>query len=93
MTNKICFLCGGPAKYDDPLDDHHIWGGALRNKSEKYGLKVPLHHFKCHIFGPQAAHNNGNTMQLICEYGQRKWMEETGGTTEDFIREFYRNYL
>lgn len=30
---------------------------------------------------------------MLHEYGQRKWMEETGGSVEDFIREFGRNYL
>jgi hypothetical protein len=28
--------------YADPLDKHHIFGGAYRKKSEKYGLYVYL---------------------------------------------------
>lgn len=87
-----CFLCGrnGAA---DPLDRHHIFGAAYRKKSEKLGLVVYLCHNRCHIFGPLAAHQNRDTMQKLHEYGQRKAMEEQGWTTDDFIREFGRNYL
>ena len=56
-------------------------------------LTVYLHGDECHRNGPNAAHRNPQTRQMLHEYGQRKWMEETGGTTEDFIREFGRNYL
>lgn len=91
-SDQQCWLCGenGAA---DPLDRHHIFGGANRKKSERYGLVVRLCHHSCHIFGPEAAHNNKETMRLLHEYGQRKAMEEQGWTTEDFIREFGRNYL
>lgn len=54
---------------------------------------VYLCHNRCHIFGPQAAHQNRETMRKLHEYGQRKAMEEQGWTTEDFIREFGRNYV
>lgn len=89
---RQCWLCGrnGTA---DPLDRHHIFGGYNRKKSEKYGLVVDLCHSRCHIFGPEAAHNNADTMRRLREYGQRKAMEENGWTTEDFIREFGKNYL
>lgn len=30
---------------------------------------------------------------MLSEYGQRKWMNDTGGSVEDFIREFGRNYI
>lgn len=89
---RSCWLCGANG-YADPLDSHHLFGGAYRKKSEKYGLKVYLCHHKCHIFGEDAAHNNKDTMQMLHEYGQRKAMEEQGWSTEDFIREFGKNYL
>lgn len=54
---------------------------------------VDLCHHDCHIFGQYAAHRNRDTMQMLHECGQRKAMEEQGWTTEDFIREFGRNYL
>jgi len=89
---RYCFLCGrnGAA---DPLDHHHIFGGPYRKKSEKLGLVVLLCHHRCHIFGPEAVHNNADSMQRVHEYGQRKAMREQGWTVEQFIREFGRNYL
>lgn len=92
MRLRKCWRCGRTG-YPEPLDHHHIFGGPNRKKSEKYGLVVDLCHSSCHIFGPMAAHNNAETMQALREYGQRKAMEENGWTTEDFIREFGRNYL
>ena len=89
---RKCWLCGANGAAD-PLDKHHIFGGALRKKSEKYGLTVYLCHHQCHIFGKCAAHQNKRTMQKLHEYGQRKAMAENNWTTEDFIREFYKNYL
>ena len=38
-----CFICGMNSNLE-PLDCHHCFGNAYRNKSEKYGLKVYLHH-------------------------------------------------
>lgn len=34
-NDKRCFLCGGYGAFEC----HHIFGGAYRKKSEKYGLK------------------------------------------------------
>lgn len=89
---RKCWLCGATG-WPDPLARHHIFGGPNRKKSEKYGLVVDLCNYKCHIYGAQAAHRNAETAQRLHEYGQRKAMEENGWTTEDFIREFGRNYL
>ena len=89
---RTCWLCGANGS-GDRLDRHHIFPGAYRNKSEKYGLVVDLCHESCHIFGPEAAHNNAKTMRELKKYGQRKAMEEQGWTTEDFIREFGKNYI
>ena len=92
MAQKYCWRCGKNGKAD-PLDEHHIFGGSRRKKSEKYGLVVYLCHRECHIFGEKAAHNNAETMQALHEYGQRKAMEEQGWITEQFILEFGKNYL
>ena len=90
--DRVCWLCGG---YDgiDPLDRHHLFGGAFRKKSEKYGLWVYLHHHSCHIFGPLSVHQNKDTMRRLHQDGQRKAMEENNWTVEDFIKEFGKNYL
>ena len=89
---KICFLChkNGAA---DPLDSHHAFGGGLRAKSEKYGLKVWLCHNSCHIFGPKAVHKCAETRLRVQRHCQRKAMKEQGWTVDDFIREFGHNYF
>lgn len=86
---RKCFLCGKTGN----LDRHHIFGGPFRKKSEKYGLTVDLCHDTCHIFGPDSVHQNRETMLKIKRYGQRKVMTENGWTTEQFIKEFGKNYL
>lgn len=87
-----CWLCGRNGS-DDPLDRHHIFPGAYRSKSERYGLVVYLCHNRCHIFGKYAVHNNADTMLRLKQYGQRKAMSEQGWSVEDFIREFGKNYI
>lgn len=89
---RACWLCGANGSAD-PLDRHHIFGGANRKKSERLGLVVDLCHHSCHIFGPEAAHQNKNTMLRLKKYGQRKAMEENGWDTARFISEFGKNYL
>lgn len=92
MMLHTCWLCGRNGSVD-PLDKHHIFGGAYRKKSEKYGLWVYLCHDRCHIFGPDSAHQNKDTMLELHKFGQRRAMARNGWTVEDFIREFGRNYL
>lgn len=92
MAYRVCFKCGRNGA-GDPLDKHHIFGGAYRAKSEKYGLYVYLCHHDCHIFGENAVHNNSEEMEKLHKYGQRKVMTEQGWTVEQFIAEFGRNYL
>ncbi len=91
-TERVCWLCGrnGTA---EPLDRHHIFGGANRKKSEKYGLTAWLCHGSCHIFGERAAHRCAETRGALQEYGQRLAMERQGWTREEFARQFGKNYL
>lgn len=89
---RRCFLCGRNGA-DDPLDEHHIFGGAYRRKSEVYGLTVYLCHSRCHIFGPSSVHRNGDQMRRLRRYGQLKCMQEHGWSEERFIREFGKSYL
>lgn len=87
-----CFLCGMNASFE-PLDEHHCFSGANRKNSEKYGLKVYLHHSSCHIFGKQSVHQNADTSKAIKQVAQKRAMEHYGWSVEDFIRIFGRNYL
>lgn len=88
-----CYLCGGFPTFYDPLDKHHIFGGALRNKSERDGLTVYLHHNKCHIFGAEAVHVNAEKNRALQAEAQKAAMERYGWSVEDFRREYYKNYL
>ena len=83
-----CFICGCYGV----VERHHIFGGALRKKSERYGLVVTLCH-SCHNAPPYGVHHNAKAMQKLHEYGQRKAMAENGWNIDDFRREFYKNYL
>jgi hypothetical protein len=87
-----CFICKqNPC--GDPLDKHHCFFGALRDKSERYGLTVYIHHNKCHIFGENAVHRNAEVNHHLQAYAQKKAMEHYVWDTERFIKEFYKNYL
>lgn len=83
-----CHLCG---IYAD-VERHHIFGGALRKKSERYGLTVYLCH-DCHNEPPEGVHHNARNMLKLKQYGQTKAMKENGWSIDDFRREFYKNYL
>lgn len=88
-----CFLCGRPAQLFDPLDEHHIFFGGKRKLSEKYGLKVYLHHSSCHIFGENSVHKNSGICKEIQSEAQEIAMQHYGWSVEDFIRIFGKNYL
>jgi len=84
QTEKVCYFAND--KCDGWLEEHHIFGGANRKNSEKYGLKVHLckrHHDK--------AHEGGILMDTLHKVGQRKF-EETH-SHEEFMKIFGKNYL
>ena len=92
MAMNTCWLCGANG-CADPLDKHHIFGGANRKKSDRMGLVVYLCHNRCHIFGKNAVHQNKETMLKLHKYGQQKAMLENDWNTARFIAEFGKNYL
>lgn len=47
MRYGTCFLCGKTGW----LEEHHVYPGPFRDKSEKYGLKVGLCGESCHRNG------------------------------------------
>lgn len=89
---STCFLCGMNSNLE-PLDCHHAFGGSRRKKSEKYGLKIYLHHRKCHIFGDFSVHGNAEVDKMVKEIVQKEAMEHYGWTVDDFIKIFGKNYL
>lgn len=85
-----CFICHSRQW----LEWHHIWGGckAIRDKSERLGLKVRLCHY-CHNEPPYGVHQNKEIRLKLQSYAQKKAMKHYGWSVEDFRREFYKNYL
>ena len=91
-----CFLCH---QYCD-TEKHHIFGGVyglaqqvgatVRRRGEELFFQLCPY---CHRDNKEGVHNNREKMQALHEYGQRKAMEEHGWTIEDFIANFYKNYI
>lgn len=88
-----CFLCGRN-RLADPcgLEEHHVFGGANRKKSEKYGLKIHICGDRCHRNGAGAVHKDKIVNMGIKAAAQRAF-EMVHGTREDFMREFGKNYV
>lgn len=86
-----CFACqaNGSADYWG-LDKHHVFGGANRKKSEKYGLTVYLCHDKCHLNG---VHKYGGLDLMLKQIVQKRAMDHYGWSVDDFIGIFGRNYI
>ena len=93
VDTSRCYLCGGRAEYYDPLDEHHVFEGALKTKSEKYGLLVRLHHNKCHIFGEEAVHKNAENNRALKAEAQQIAMDYYGWDVDEWRARFYKNYL
>ena len=78
-----CFICGAP----DP-QIHHIFNGAMKRKSEKYGLLLPL----CmrHHTGDEGVHTDPDKMKETKAFGQA--MFELYYPELDFLEIFKKNY-
>lgn len=85
---KECHICGSTYW----LERHHVFGGANRNLSEKFGLVVYLCHFD-HNEPPNGVHfNHENDLKLKREFEQ-KFLDDYNATFKDFIAIFGKNYL
>ncbi len=83
-----CFICGILCR----PHMHHIFGGPLRQISEKWGFKVPLcyrHHNdpSCR----EAVHFNANIADWLKGEAQREF--EKTHSHEEFMKIIGRNYL
>ena len=87
-----CYLCGMPEN-GDHLDWHHVFEGSRRQISEKYGLKVKLHHCQCHQEGMFAVHRSSEVMRALKRHAQRKAMKHYGWTVEEWIEKMGKSYL
>lgn len=91
-ADESCFVCYANGHYD-PLNRHEAFGGPFRDKSKRLGLWVSLCHYRCHQEGNGSVHKNRESDLHIKRIAQMKAMEAYQWDTEDFIREFGRNYL
>ncbi len=83
-----CEMCGQWGN----LEKHHVFPGAFRKKSEKYGAVAYLCH-TCHNEPPNGVHFNRFMRLTLQEQTQRKLMEIYGWNIERFIEIFGKNYL
>ena len=74
------------------LEWHHVFGSALRDKSERLGLKVRLCHY-CHNEPPRGVHQNRYIRRKLQAFAQKKAMDHYGWSEEDFRNEFYKSYI
>lgn len=74
-----------------PVERHHIWGGANRKNSEKYGFVIPLRP-DLHPNGAQTGKNAAEIDLQLKKMSQR-YFEEHYGTREDFRRIFGKSVL
>lgn len=81
---RKCFLCGSV----DGLEEHHIFGNANRNNSEKYGLKVFLCR-KCHD-RIHFSKDSRKMMDSLRSLAQKKF--EEAYPELDFLKIFHRNW-
>lgn len=86
-----CYLCKRNGS-SDPLEEHHIFGGANRKLSERDGLKVCLCGSLCHRNGIGAVHKNKQASDRLKAEAQKAW-EERYGTRGQFVKRYGRNYL
>lgn len=91
----FCYRCGRAGK----TEKHHIFGGANRKLSEKYGLTVYLCH-ECHNEPPNGAHFSKETADWLHRIGQQAFevnQFKDGKTWEEardeFMKLFGKNYL
>lgn len=84
-TSDHCFFCGGATW----LEEHHIFSGPYRKKSEKYGYKVTLCHWE-HNESPEGVHYNKEKRDYLKRMAQKEF--EKTHTREEFIAEFGKSY-
>lgn len=86
QQEKVCYFCGNARA----LESHHIFGGANRVFSEKYGLKVWLC-ARCHRDNKTGVHADDVKMQYLHRIGQQAF--EKTHSRDEFRKVFGRNYL
>lgn len=87
QEKKECYITG----VTHGLHCHHIFGGANRDNSEKYGLKVWLIP-ELHNLSGRGVHYNRAIMDLMHKAGQLAF-ERVHGTRKEFVAIFGQDYI
>ena len=88
QSNKECYVTG--EEYN--LHKHHIFGGANRKLSERYGLWVYLR-ADYHNMSNYGVHFDKDFDLRLKSEAQGAAMNKHGWSIEDFIHIFGKNYL
>lgn len=88
QNNKECYI----TQSTSGLHKHHIFGGANRRKSERYGLWVWLR-ADWHNMSGYGVHYDKELACRLKREAQAAAMQEYGWTKEQFIAIFGRGYL
>ena len=86
QLTKYCYLCGSCRN----LEEHHIYGGALRNISEREGFKVWLCH-NCHNEPPNGVHHNEKMNKMLKRRCQVEY--ESTHSREEFVKLIGQSYI
>lgn len=85
-----CYLCG---RRDEPLERHHVFFGAFRQRSEEYGLTVKICALRCHREGENAVHRNSRVCRSLQRKVQAFAMGYYGWTMDEWREKFGKSYL
>lgn len=88
LTNDLehCYITGSTE-----IAIHHVFGGANRGRSEKYGFIIPLRP-DYHNMRNYGVHFN-RELDLKFKTMAQEYYEENYGTRESFIKEFGKSWL
>ncbi len=81
-----CMFTGSPY-----IERHHVFGGANKALSEKYGYIAPLR-YDLHPNGANRGSDAGD-IDIILKQRCQTHYEQHHGTREQFIKEFGKSYL
>ena len=74
------------------VERHHIFGGAYRKKSEKYGFVVPLR-YDLHPNGGAADPEHSSEIDEYLKQMAQRYYEDHYGDRQGFIHTFGKSHL
>ena len=87
---SVCYRCGKMCIPDEGrMDEHHIFEGANRHTSDKYGLLIHVCR-DCHMF---IHSKDGKEIRDYLHRAGQELYEDRYGSRQDFIKDFIQSYL